>query len=118
MKDIDTGIVNQLIETSKEVEGSNLFEDLVGLFKDETPNRVSEMRKAIQVGDFETLHRAAHSLKSGSAYLGAKKISEISKVIEIASAESKVKDNINELLGDIEESYEVAMDYLNSKLVA
>lgn len=118
MKDIDEEVVDQLIQISSEVEGSNLFEELVGLFKSETPSRVNEMRNAFKDKDYETLHRAAHSLKSGSAYLGASKISNISKLIELDSSDLALKEDVEKLLLEIEDSYTVAIDYLTSKLAA
>lgn len=45
--------------------------ELIALFLEDTPGRLAQMRRAVQLHDARALDSAAHSLKGSSASLGA-----------------------------------------------
>ncbi len=59
-----------------------LLRELVGLFKKNLPSAMTEMRKAIDSGDSNTLARTAHSLKGSSSNLAARALSQAALNLE------------------------------------
>lgn len=56
------------------IGGQGFVIEMIELFLDNAPHRVASARAALEAGDFKTLYRAAHSLKSTSANLGAQRL--------------------------------------------
>ncbi len=52
-------------------------------FLEATPREVEAMRGSARDGDATTLHRLAHSLKSSARYLGAERLGELSRQLEV-----------------------------------
>jgi two-component system sensor histidine kinase/response regulator len=68
---------------------NELLAELIALYLDDAPGRITAMRAAIEAGDMDALRVAAHTLKSSSAQLGAMKLSACCKELEeLARAES------------------------------
>ena len=74
----DPGPFNGLME----VGGPELIQELCELFLTDTPGIIDELEAAVQSEDWETMGRAAHSLKSSAFYLGALALSNLAKTIE------------------------------------
>ena len=70
---------------------------LVNIFLTSTPEFVKNIETAIQAGDRAELVRAAHSLRSSAANVGAEKLSEICRLLE-ESGDHLQSDNIVNLL--------------------
>jgi len=51
--------------------------DLLDTFLTDSQRQIEEMRQTFASGDFKTLHRAAHSMKSSSATFGALALSKL-----------------------------------------
>jgi len=64
--------------------GINLLHALVALFRDEGRKQLADLHDALRRGDHATAARAAHTLKSSSAALGAQRLSEHCHHIEHA----------------------------------
>jgi CheY-like chemotaxis protein/HPt (histidine-containing phosphotransfer) domain-containing protein len=58
------------------------FADLVTAFCDDTPAQIAVMDAALERGENSTWQRAAHSLKSSSAALGAVKLERLARATE------------------------------------
>jgi two-component system sensor histidine kinase/response regulator len=56
--------------------------ELVRMFNDQAPRYLEAARVAIDVKDLVAVGKAAHTLKSSSAYLGARRLSELCKELE------------------------------------
>jgi len=50
---------------------------IVGLFIDDVPLRLEELRQAVKRGEAQKVEETAHMLKGGSGYMGAVRMSEI-----------------------------------------
>ena len=55
---------------------------VINIYLDAAPKLIGEIRAAVEIRDALRLQRAAHSLKSSSANLGAAKLSELCKELE------------------------------------
>jgi HPt (histidine-containing phosphotransfer) domain-containing protein len=72
-------------EALERVEGDvDLLRELVGLFLEDVPARIAEIRDAIERRDAGGLRSGAHSLKGAAANLSARAVSEAAQRLEIA----------------------------------
>ena len=75
----------RVIATLKELGGDDepdLVIELIGLFLQDAPLRMKEIESSLQSGDIALLERAAHTLKSSSANIGAARLSASCKSME------------------------------------
>ena len=89
-----------------------LYDELVGVFKNECPGMAAEMRRAIDERDINTLARSAHTLRGSSSNLGAVAVAEAalelerlarSEELESAGEQFKVLENeIERLFSELE----------------
>ena len=61
--------------------------DLLDTFLTDSQRQVEEMHQTLASGDFKTLHRAAHSMKSSSATFGALALSKLCQQLEQSAKE-------------------------------
>ena len=52
-------------------EGNSLISELIDIYLENTPKLLTSLRQSITDNDIEVFNRAAHTLKSSSASLGA-----------------------------------------------
>jgi len=62
--------------------GNHLVNQVIEAYLKDTPLRLSQPQTANQTGDLPALRQAAHTLKSASANVGAKRLSKLCKEIE------------------------------------
>lgn len=79
-----------------------LLRDLHKIFIDTTPRRIRIMREALARGEFATLGREAHALKSGGANIGAVLFSEIARAIEAAEIP---QNQLGQAVEELERAY-------------
>ncbi|MFB2919566.1 response regulator [Aerosakkonema funiforme] len=65
----------------KEAAGE-LLEEVIDCFLEDVPQLLQAIQTAVEIGDWRTLIRAAHTLKSTSATLGAATLAELSRQLE------------------------------------
>jgi HPt (histidine-containing phosphotransfer) domain-containing protein len=97
----------ETIASLKELGGEDdpgLFADLVDIFLSETPKLMAQMRAALASGDLAALERAAHSLKSSSANLGACALSGLLRDLELAGRQRDL-DHARPLVGRVDDEY-------------
>ena len=70
------------IRALSHADGDALLERVILAFTSETPRQLSAMRAAIAGADAEALRKVAHSLKSGSANVGADGLAQLCKEME------------------------------------
>lgn len=100
-----------------------LLEVLFDDYKTSTPPSLDAMSTAFQNNDLETLSGLAHSLKSASATLGAKKVSELCQKLEKISTELNLSQNKNldvsryiPLLTELKKEYNESMQALENEI--
>lgn len=60
----------------------SFLREIIGIFLDDTPARIAELRQSMASGDRDQFTRAAHSIKGSSSNLGAIQLRAISSELE------------------------------------
>ena len=81
------GFAEQLGEGGEEV-----LQEIVAVFLDDAPSVIEEQRAAAAASDWPTLDRAAHTLKSSSATIGARDLSALCQRLEADARGGPVAD--------------------------
>jgi len=85
--------------------------DVIESYFEDTPLQIQKMQQAYESGDWETLQRVAHSLKSSSGIFGANKMVELCQALEKAAV--KKSTSVPEMIQAIAAAFEQARDMLN-----
>ncbi len=81
-----------------------LLLELIDLFLDDAPRCLEEMNRGLAEGDVKVLERAAHTLKSSSANLGARTLSTLCLRME-ESARTNQLDSLPALLRESQQHW-------------
>lgn len=106
----------QVIEGLRELGGDDdpgLLMEVIGMFLDDAPTRIQEIQQGLSSGDIKLLERAAHSLKSASANVGATRLSHVCKRIEDIARRS-TSEGIAELIPESNRALNEAASALRS----
>ena len=68
--------------------------ELVGMFVDEMPDRVSNIQTLLEARDWEELRRAAHQLKGAAGSYGFETISPFAARVEDAIREDEAEEEV------------------------
>lgn len=89
-------IINmETIESLRELGGDDdpgLVLELIDLYLQDAPDRINEIKQALETADFDLLERAAHTLKSSSANIGALGLSSMCAELEALARTNEVSD--------------------------
>ncbi|MDA8124102.1 MAG: Hpt domain-containing protein [Deltaproteobacteria bacterium] len=88
---------------------------IISLYLDSSLSLVREVRRAAEVNNADALYRAAHTLKSSSASLGAVILSEMARDLEMIGRGKTQGDAIS-LLAALEWEYERVRAALEARL--
>ena len=92
------------LEALRELGGADepdLLLQLIEIYLGDAPRRLAEIRTALVGGDWDTLERASHSLKSSSASIGAQLLASCCSQIE-EIARQRRPDGLVELVATSE----------------
>ncbi|HXH28162.1 MAG TPA: Hpt domain-containing protein, partial [Candidatus Polarisedimenticolia bacterium] len=102
------GVVDpQALETLRALEreaGSDVLSNMIGLFLANSPELIRRMRRAIESRDPADLVLAAHSMKSSSGYLGARRLETLCRELEALGTSGDVA-LAPQRLADVENEY-------------
>jgi HPt (histidine-containing phosphotransfer) domain-containing protein len=73
---LDQSVLNTLRKLTPPGEPDVLIE-VLKLFLEEVPPRITRLRNAWAAGNIEELHRAAHSLKGSAGNIGARRLYDV-----------------------------------------
>lgn len=90
---LDKSVLSSLRELQEEGE-PDILEEVGGLFLKHAPDKLSAIEKAVANRDAKGLQTAAHSLKSSSAYVGAMKLSAMSKELEMMGRSGSLEGSV------------------------
>lgn len=76
----------------------DLLVRVIDVFKTESPKAIASMQTGLESSDLTAVRNAAHTLKSSSAYVGAKSFSALCRDLEVAAREDNYTACI--VLGD------------------
>ncbi len=83
---VDPSVLAELLRT---FDGDQSFVDeVIDAYLGDAPQLVAEIVRCVGTGDVDGFRRAAHSLKSTSATVGALRLSAICRDLEFAAKES------------------------------
>jgi HPt (histidine-containing phosphotransfer) domain-containing protein len=88
------------------VEGDReLYEEILNIYVEDTPQQLSEIAQAFQRQDRKVVERAAHSLKSSSANVGAESVRAVALELESAA---KIREwpELDELVAAIKREFD------------
>jgi HPt (histidine-containing phosphotransfer) domain-containing protein len=97
-------------------DGDVFLKDIIGIFIEDTPARIAELREALADADAIRFTRAAHSIKGSSSNLGAIALRDIAADLEHRSRQSGLGE-LGPLIQDLETTYLAAKETLE-KIVA
>jgi len=97
---LDERILNDLRDLGGQ-DDPGLLAELIDIFLHDAPQRMAEIASGLKSGDLKTVERAAHTLKSSSANIGALGLSNICKRMEEIARERK-SDGIQALASESE----------------
>jgi CheY-like chemotaxis protein len=107
---LDPTSVARLIETLGS-KGPALVTQLLAIFFEETPTLLASLRRALDAGEADEARRAAHSLKSNAAALGALRLSSACREVESRTAAGDLTAAVA-LLPDVEREHGPATEAL------
>lgn len=84
---------------------SNLLDQIVRLYFDTTPPLIAQLKAALAASDLDGIRNAAHSLKSGSANLGASDLAQMCAKLEEAARAGNIAADAPDA-GAIEHEYQ------------
>ena len=73
-------------------ESADFIRDIINTFLEDSIIRIDELSESLNTGDSQTFHRAAHTLKSGCATVGAENLSHEFLQLEKQSADGNLSD--------------------------
>lgn len=83
-----------------------LYEQLLNLFKEKMPETLLLMRQAADQGDYDSFAFQAHAVKGRCANIGATRMKEIARALELLAKEKRGMSEILVLLTLLESAYE------------
>jgi two-component system, sensor histidine kinase and response regulator len=78
---VDDTVLDAFREWSAD-EGPSLVTQLVDAYLADTPARVARLRVAVEAADVDGLREVAHSLRSSSAFVGARRLASMCESLE------------------------------------
>ncbi|WP_348303931.1 Hpt domain-containing protein [Methanothrix sp.] len=93
----------------------DIVAEVGGLFLEHSPQKIAAILQAVENGDAKGLQTAAHSLKSSSAYVGAMRLSELSRELEMMGR-SQVMDGAEEKAERLNREYKQVMMELDAEI--
>jgi CheY-like chemotaxis protein len=104
------------IRALSRADGDALLERVIQAFVGETPRQLSAMRAAVAGADAEALRKVAHSLKSGSANVGADGLAQLCKEMEKLGRAGST-EGAAPLLQQMQQAFLAVRESLNAILV-
>jgi HPt (histidine-containing phosphotransfer) domain-containing protein len=111
---IDPEAIEQLRFLEDE-DQPNVVAELVQLFIEHAPPKITAIREALVHGDAGAVKRAAHSLKGSSANVGARGMQQVCERIEHAAAAGDLAGT-PALLAQLEEESAIVADALRAEI--
>ncbi len=88
------------------------LKDIIGIFLEDTPERLVELKESLAAYDQPKFTRAAHSIKGSASNLGALKVRSTAEQLEHQSRKSGLNE-IEPLIAQLETEFANAKNELN-----
>ena len=83
------------------------LKDIIGIFLEDTPARISELKQCLTAYDQPKFTRAAHSIKGSASNLGASRVRAVAEKLEHQSRNSGL-DGLESLLTSLDGEFATA----------
>jgi HPt (histidine-containing phosphotransfer) domain-containing protein len=106
------------LESLREVGGDAFVDEVIDTFLADVPTLLATLRHSLETGDAAEVRRAAHTLKSNGATLGASDFAEVCRILEQQAKDGRLEE-APVLLERIEEergSLERALEAVRAKV--
>ena len=107
-----------VLDTLRELQDDgdpDIVAEVGGLFLEHSPQKVTAILQAVESRDANGLKTAAHSLKSSSAYVGAMRLSEMSRELEMMGR-SQALDGADEKAERLKREYKRVIMELEAEI--
>jgi HPt (histidine-containing phosphotransfer) domain-containing protein len=111
---IDRSVLASLRELQDEGD-PDIVAEVGGLFIKHSPDKVNAIVQSVENGDAKSLHMAAHSLKSSSAYVGAMRLSALAKELELMGRSNSL-EGAKELAQKLKNEFMLVMTALEEEI--
>ncbi|HZU61729.1 MAG TPA: response regulator, partial [Solirubrobacteraceae bacterium] len=101
------------LQNLRDLGGVEFLTEVVDVFMADAPALISSLRTSLERGDTEELRRAAHTLKSNGATLGAVAFAKLCHTLEQAAKEGRL-DGLSQLVDQIGREYPTLQEALTS----
>jgi PAS domain S-box-containing protein len=92
------------LQQLQDLGGAEFIAEVVDVFLADAPTLITSLRNAVEGHDTEELRRAAHTLKSNGATLGAGGFAELCRTVEQHAKDGRL-DGVSQLVDRIEHEY-------------
>ncbi len=106
---LDAGALQNL----RDLGGDDFLREVVEAFLADAPALIASLRSSLEQQNGEELRRAAHTLKSNGATLGAEEFAELCRTVEQQVKAGRL-DDLSQLVDRIEQEFPPLRDALNS----
>jgi histidine phosphotransfer protein HptB len=93
-------------------DGDEFLKEIIGIFLEDTPQRIAELNTSLASQDTVRFIRAAHSIKGSSANLGALALRAAAEKLKHHSNSVGLTD-VTSMIAEIESQLDLAKDELN-----
>lgn len=85
-------------------DSDGFLRDILGIYTEDTPQRIQELRESLLSGDQVRFTRAAHSIKGSSSNVGAMQVHAISEKLEHDSKNHGL-NGLNGLIDELDSAF-------------
>lgn len=102
----------QTVESIRKISKTqNLLANLVKIFLEDSPKRITEILDAVNNNNLKSFYQASHSLRSSSANIGAERLSKLCRFLE-NQGRSEIMPDLENLKSQLLKEYNSAKDNL------
>ena len=109
---LDLDVMDQLLSLDDGELG--LLEEMLGLYKEDTPGRIEAIEHTIGTGDMGDMADVAHAVKGSAGTMGAPKVRAVAALLEGAGRTGKIETPLPELLAQLKQNYEASVNALQT----
>ncbi|MBI4912595.1 MAG: Hpt domain-containing protein [Acidobacteria bacterium] len=103
---LDPATIDQLLGLDD--GGTSLLAELFDLFRQDSPERLSQLRRNLDEGELQGVSEMAHALKGAAGTLGALRMRAVAFEMERGGKGGMPVEELRRLLQDLEGAYEEA----------
>jgi PAS domain S-box-containing protein len=93
MVQLDSKVISELKQMIGEEDFNEVFADLINAYLEDSPKLIEGLINALATRNLPEVKINAHTLKSSSASLGALKLADLSKKVELCSIKNDLKES-------------------------